>query len=498
VTNASTDSERTVGAGLWTVGGKLVARCFDFLTLIVLARLLAPDDFGLIAMAMSTVVIAEAVLEMPVSSALLRRGDLSPPMLDTAFTVGILRGVALAVLLGALSFPLALFYGEPRLTILICALSLAPILRGTMSPRMVFFVQKLDFKREVFLELVGKIAAFVVASLIAVWTESYWAIAAATITSPLVGNALSYVFAPYAPRLSLSQWRHFADILGWNTLSQLLAAVNWQIDRVLMGRYVSRVSLGRFSVANDLVGIPIQSIVNPLLYPLMPSFVPLVGTNRLGSAYCKASNAIFLMAAPVFLTMHALADPIVRIILGEGWGESASVLRWMSLIVILTAPCAPLAPLALALNRMRMVTFRTAIEFIFKAPILFFAVTTYGVMGAVAGHGAVAIVVFLATLLIVKSMTGLSVFRQLAALWRTVVALAALAATLYLLRPPTDGSEGLLMLTAHMLAAAGAGAIVYGLVVLALWRAMQCPPGVEKIAMTHAARLFSKRLSTPR
>ncbi|MDE1901941.1 MAG: oligosaccharide flippase family protein, partial [Alphaproteobacteria bacterium] len=118
----------------------------DLVTLAILSRLLTPADFGLTALAMTTVTVAESVTALPLMVALLRVAEPTRAMFDTAFTLAFLRGVVLAVVLGGLGFVMAVIYRDPRLTALVCALSLAPILRGLTSPRMVSFIQKMDFR----------------------------------------------------------------------------------------------------------------------------------------------------------------------------------------------------------------------------------------------------------------------------------------------------------------------------------------------------------------
>ena len=159
---------------------RLIARCMDFATLLVLGRLLSPADFGLVAIAMSVMMIVEAVSELPVGQALVRLPVLTNPHYDTAFTLFLLRGVGLALILIGLSWPLAQIYGDDRLIGLICALGIAPAARSLGSIRTIDFAKKLDFRPNLICDFVGKSSALAISVSLAWGTGSYWSIAAGT------------------------------------------------------------------------------------------------------------------------------------------------------------------------------------------------------------------------------------------------------------------------------------------------------------------------------
>ncbi|MFQ8433349.1 oligosaccharide flippase family protein [Amaricoccus sp. W119] len=473
-------AKRTVTAGLWVVSGKALARCLDLVTLLVLSRLLTPDDFGLVAMAMSVVVITEALLELPLVQALVRIPKLTRPMFDTAFTLGLLRGLALAVILGGLAWPLGAFYEAPRLPPLICALALAPILRGMASPRMVVFMREMDFRREFALDLGGKFAALLVAVTVAVVTRSHWAIAAATIATPLTANVLSYVFAPYRPRLSLAEWGWFRNMVGWNSVAQVFSALNWQIDRLLLGRLVPRANLGRYAMASDLAGIPNQALVIPLLRPLIAAFSLRADPASRTGAYLKVMNAIFMVAAPVLLGMALLSAPLVRLALGESWDAAAQILFWVALIAMAQTVIAPMNAMAMAMDRTRTIAMRGMAEFVIRLPATVAGAIWFGIPGAIAARGLTAALSVFIGFRLVGGLIGVPVHAQIRSLWRTCAALCAMALTLWLLAPGLAG-QGTARL-AFATAAAGCGAgLVYLACLFGLWAVAGRPEGAERM-----------------
>ena len=492
-------SELTAMAAVWLVGGRLLARGLDLISLLILARLLGPAEFGTIAVAMVLILVIEALLEMPTAGALIRLPEITQSQLDTAFTLGLLRGIVIAGLLVACSYPYAAFYNDMQLVSLISALGLAPAIRGMISPSMVIYARAIDFRREFLLDVLGKAATLAVSVPIAYVMRNYWAIAAGTIAAPCVMAVASYILAPYRPRLTLRDWPVFASLLQWNFFGQLLAAVNWQIDRFLLGHFVPRDVLGRFSVSNDLSSLPQQALITPILRPLLGGLSVLPDDPaRLGQAYNKATAAVFLVGAPVLIGMASVAEPIVRLALGPKWDEAAPLLAVLALSIVVTLFVAPFNALAFRLGKFHISVLQIFLEFIVRVPAMIFAVYYYGLFGVlvarvVCGFYATGIAIFL-----VRHMIGLGVSAQLLAPWRPLLAAGAMGLLVNQAVPHLTGLDSTLLLALGSAATVGAGAAFYAAMVTLLWLLSGRPDGAEKIIfgkLTSGLALFRRRFA---
>jgi len=474
------------------VAGKLVAKGIDFVTLVVLTRLLAPSDFGLVAMGMTLVLMLDSVLELPVAQALLRLKDPPSTAYDTAFTLSLLRGCVIAALVAALGRPLAAFYDEPRVVMLVLALAVGPVLRGLLSPRLVDLQRQLDFRWNAGLEVIGKVFALLTSAALAYTTRSYWALALANTVTPSVMTLVSYVVAPYRPRLRLSEWPEFADMLGWNSLSQLITAFNWQLDKFLLGRWTDAVSLGRFFMAENIASIPNNAIVGPISRPLMAAYAPLQTQQELKQAYCKASAAITLFGALPLVVMALLAKPLVRIAFDAEWLPAATPLLMLALSNVLVLPTEPLAGLAMALNRTRVLTWRSGFNLAVRLPTTLIGVYYYGVTGAVVARLFSNASVMLFAMVLLTRMIGASMREQWQALARPTAALAALAACLWVLEPwlqQVPKGVGLVMATGLVAAIA---TLAYVAVAAFAWNRAGRPHGAETIVMSRVNQYRQK------
>lgn len=406
------------------IAGKLLARGIDFVSLLVLGDLLDTVDFGLVAMAMVLIQIVEAVLELPVIQALLRADRVSDKMLDTAFTLGLMRASIIALLVFGLSQPLARFYDDVRLVNLVQVLALGPMFRGLISPRMVFFQRKMNFRTEATIEVIAKLLSLAAGYSVARTTHSYWALAAVTCTTPLALAVLSYAVAPYRPRLSLGEWPQFAGIVGWTSLSQLLRTTNWQMDRLLLGRFVGPAPLGTYFMASNLAAVPLQAIVMPTAGPIMAALSRLKSDAEMRKAYLMASSSIFVVAAPPMMVLALLAEPLIRIVLDEKWLPAAELLCWLVLAILPTLPTEPITGLAILKGQTRFGAARSAVLLAVRAPTLFLGIYYYGIFGALVANGITSVMNLFVTALLARRLIALNVTAQMAALVRPVLALA--------------------------------------------------------------------------
>jgi len=477
----SSVSHRTATASIWTISGKFLARLLDFVSLLVLARLLSPADFGIVAIATSVLVIVEAILDLPLTQALVRIPSPSERMFATAFTLSLMRGTAISLLMIVVAWPMALFYNDPRLFPLVAVISIAPAMRSVISPRMVLFMQRFDFRREFALDLLAKGATLIFSVGVVLATDSYWGLAIGAVAGPTTSTIVSYFFAPMRPRLSLSEWKHFQDMVGWNTVSQVLNSLNWQMDRLMLPRFTSLSTYGAFSVADNLAGIPYQTFVGPLMRPLMAAFSNVSDRGQQITAYLKATNAIMVVAAPVLLVIILLAEPIVRIVVGEKWIVAAPILQWLCIVSLIGLPTTIMPSLVMVLDKTRYVALRMFAEFAVRAPVTVVGVVMFGLEGALAARVIAAVVAYLVCLVIMQRLIGVSIGAQLYAFVRPLVACVPMVGFLLLVQPVLVAIPlGLELVVVVGFCSIGALALFWVFSLL-LWQAVGKPDGLEAI-----------------
>jgi PST family polysaccharide transporter len=475
-------TSRAARGAAWLVAGQLLTRLADLLALLILARLLSPAEFGIVALALTVVVLVETVLDVPVFQSLIRVPVIRRSHLDTAFTLSVIRGTVLGALLAFLALPLATLWDDQRLVPLIFVLTLAPIARSIVSPRLVIFARQLEFRPTLKLELWGKGVAAAVAVTTALTTESYWSIVAGTVTAPLAMAAASYLVAPYTPRLSLREWPAFATFLGWSSASQVLQALSWQSERLLLGSFSTHTELGRFSMARDLSALPVVAFVRPLLATTMAAFCTVSDDlERLRAGYLKVVSGIVIVLVPIMVGLSCLAEFIVPLLLGAKWTGAVSIVKWLALTSVPSLFTAALAALAMAMDETQMLAHRSLIEVLIKLPLVTAGAIWFGISGVVAAVAIVSLLMAAISMSCTRSLIGLSFGQHASIAWRPLASGAVSALVFVAFKPwLAHLSDYLLPGLALTVAVAGGG---YGAALVGLWWLSGRPEGLEALAL---------------
>ena len=481
-------THRTAKAVGWLTLARVSAKVIDFCLLIVFGRVLTPADFGLVALAMTLIVMLELIADLPVGQVLIRLHEPRPEHYDTAFTLSLIRAAMLGVLYVALAWPFAWFYGDARLAPIICVLSLAPMVRGLVSPRLASYARVIDFRREFLSDLTGKIGSLLCAGSLALLHPSYWAIIVGTLAYYFFFSATSYILAPYRPRLTLKYVGEFYRFLGWTTAAQFVGALLWQSDKLVLGRFVPSSGVGQFSMGSDLAALPGRILIAPLAFALLPAFsIIKTDLGRLRSSYMKTVRTITAIGVPLLVALCFVAKPATSIMLGPNWAVAAFGLQVLSISFIPSMFVAGMSPLAMALDQTHLLFRRSLYELCIKLPLIALGAFYGGLEGLLFASGLSAAVTGFMSMSFVRLSVGLPIMSQLAAPWRTYLSLLPMCAVLIMTREWAAGSGAaqLFGLSTSLILAG----IAYFSTAASLWATTGRIEGFEDLVMTAAKRL---------
>jgi PST family polysaccharide transporter len=457
----------TLRGASWLIFSKLIGRLIDFLNLLILARLLVPADFGVTALAMALVLIIDTVLEVPVTQALVRLATIDRKHLDTGFTLAILRSIFVAILTIGCAWPYSWINGDPELIPVVCVLAIGTVVKGLYSPAMVHFARNIDFRPTFIAETTSKICGLVAAVVIVFTEGGYWALVANYVVAASVTTIMSHVFARYRPAFSFARLNDFAGFMGWFTASQVVSAVNWQYDRLMIGAYVPKAMLGQYTVASDVAVIPAQSFIGPALQPLMSAFSKMSSdSGRVSLAFLKAIRIAMLISVPASLGVALTADLLTSLLLGPKWVEAAPYLSLLSVSMLAVPYYQTLNSLSLALDRPDILFRLNLIEFVLRITVITAGFYFFAIEGVVYARLAIAAVMGVIYLVQVRGLLGLGLRRQAGNLWKVVVAGAVMVVAVHWLRMQLSAST--VPEVVQMASIAAFGAASYGATLVAL------------------------------
>ncbi|WP_274518608.1 lipopolysaccharide biosynthesis protein [Sphingobium bisphenolivorans] len=497
---------KLVEGSLWATGARAMVNCLGLVSTLLLARLLTPADFGIVAIATVLQLIIAAVTNLSLAEALIQHEDPQPRHFDTVWTLGVLRS-ALAAAVYALAAPwVARAFGEPRLEPVMAVLALGIFLTGLANPRRVMMQKKLIFWQDFMLKVGEKLTAVIVTVTIALLFRSYWALVWGVVAGQLAHLLISYSILPYRPRPGLSGARMLFGFSVWLTLGQVVNTINWRFDQLLVGKFIGPAALGLYTVGDNLAVMPTREATQPLTETLYPAFAQLSREpDRLRSAYQSAQALVTATALPLGIGMALLARPLVLAAMGQKWEGAVLVIQGLASIFALQTLGALAQPLAMALGRTRSLFNRDAVMFCVRLPIIIGGIAAAGLPGLIAGRIVAGLIAMIFNMTLVRGLIALPLGGQVAANRRALLSVAAMALAVLACRHMWEDGHSLAELLMTILLQVTLGALVYCGTSVLLWRLAGQPPGPESdvkrvlLALVDRVRPHDPRLQgTPR
>ncbi|WP_333834973.1 oligosaccharide flippase family protein, partial [Rubrimonas sp.] len=413
------------------LAGQFGVRVLGVVSLAVLARLLSPADYGVVALAFIAVELAKKFSEMHINNALIRETTIEADCYDTAFTLSLMRGALVAAALLLVAAPVAALMNEPAVAPVLRWMALIPLIEGLRSPRMVDLARRLDFSREAAISIATKLVFIATAIALALAWGDYWALVVGMIVSSVAGLALAHRVAPYRPRLSLAQWRLFVGFGGWLTLSTIFSFGAAKMGAILVGWRLGAESLGQYHVGDQLATMATNQLATPFTRAIY-SGLARVGADRtrLVSAFRRAQAMTLAAVLPVGAAMAMVAPELVMILAGPQWGEAVLVVQIVAPVIALTMVATGAQALLMTLGDTRSIFLCNLANFLFRLPVLIPAVVWFGFEGLLWGRVLTGTFFLWSMLWLVRRGAGEAIWKPFALAWRSVAAAAAMAAAL--------------------------------------------------------------------
>jgi len=343
-----------VRGGLWMVGLRLADRALGLISTLVLARLLVPADFGIVAVAMSFVAAVEVLGSLGLDLTLLRRRQLERAQLDAVWSLNLAIGAGGSAILAAAAWPVTAAFGEPRLLPVLLVLAAVPIVGATENIGTVYFRRDLNFGAEFRWQMAKRLLSVLVTVALALALRSYWALVAGIVAGRLLGAVLSYRLHPYRPR-----WQHrgWGELRGFSAAMFLHSAallVRSRLPDVAVGQAFGMRWAGLNTVAAEVAALPSTELAAPLNRVLLPVLGRLqAGDADLRQALLASLSALASTALPASIGLALLAPDLIRLLLGAQWTEAGPLLQVMALAGGITALQGPSFPVLVQAGQMK-------------------------------------------------------------------------------------------------------------------------------------------------
>lgn len=328
---------RSVRGGAVTMAAQGAQFVLQLGSTAILARLLTPADFGLIAMVTAVVGFVAMFKDAGLSMATVQREHITHAQVSTLFWINVALSAALMLVVAALAPAIAWFYGEPRLTAITLALALTFILGGLTVQHQALLQRQMRFTALSVIS-VASFTLSVAAALLAAWYGlGYWALVIMSATGAAVNVALVWTFSAWRPGRPargsgvMPMLKFGGSLTGFSFLNYIGA----NMDNFLIGWSVGATALGFYSKAYNMILLPIRQVTGPLTSVAVPALSRLQSDpQRYRKYYCRALERVALITKPVAAVLIVTASEVVRVFLGPQWDDVVPIFRILSAVAL--------------------------------------------------------------------------------------------------------------------------------------------------------------------
>lgn len=404
-------SSQVVSGLRWTVAAKLSAQVVTWVLTIYVVRLLDPADYGLMSMAMLSVGFLSVLNDLGLGAAIVQRRNIDDDLLRQTYSLLIVIGLALFLILLLFAPLLAKFFDDPRLTIVVRVLAIQFLILPFEVIPNALLLRDMLFKKISIIDLVTRIISGLIAFGFAVNGFGIYALIFASLGSVILRAIVFNIVSPFLklPSLSLRGMRSMLSFGGLVTLDRLLWFLYSQADILIIGKLLNTQMLGFYAVAMHLASLPMQKFNSIINQVSLPAFSVIQENPGLATFYLKKAIRILnLISFPTFFGIASIAPEIVPVLLGDQWQPAVVPIVFLSIImpVLMTSYLFP--AVLRSRGRADISVINLAVACIIM-PIAFFVGSAWGLLGVSLAWVLAYPIVFLIEIKRSRLVTGLGV-----------------------------------------------------------------------------------------
>lgn len=325
-----------VSSGLfWSAGARIAQQFIQFGFSVVLARLLSPGDYGLLAMVMVFTGFAAMLADAGFGSALVQKPDLSEAHVHTVFWVTVVSGVTLTATTFLIAPWLAAFYGASALKPIFRVVAFNFTIASFGNVPFVLLQKRMQFKAIAQITTCSIIASGMVGVVLALLGAGVWSLVAQTLAASLLNAILCCMASKWVPRSIFriaalkDLWHYASHLYGFNFINYWAR----NADALVVGKFFGAPALGAYSRAIGLMLLPITQVNSVISQVLFPAFASIQNDKpRVKRIYLRAMGIVTLITFPIMLGLVVTAKPFINTVYGPKWNEVAPILQILAFV----------------------------------------------------------------------------------------------------------------------------------------------------------------------
>lgn len=369
----------------WSGGLKILSKLLTTLKLIILARILSPNDFGLFSLTLVAISLFEVFTETGINTIMVQSKKDISHFIDTAWIVSIVRGLIIALVMFVIRTPMSQFYDEPMLLNLILLACVIPLIRGLINPANVTFHKNLEFRSDTLYRFSLVISDVLLSIFFALWLKNVYAFILPMIGTAIFEVVLSFVVFKIKPRWKF-QRPIFNEIMShtkWLNGMSIIDYLNRNLDDMIIGKVLGTAQLGIYRNGYAVSQSGTADLSASVLHASFPIFTKLQAEpERLKKALLDLLLTFTLLLSIPTAIFIFLPSLVVEIILGDGWTSVVSILPILAIAGFIQATVNICTNVFTAMKKYHAVTAIQTITFLTMIITIVPLSLSYGLIGA--------------------------------------------------------------------------------------------------------------------
>lgn len=451
-------------------------RLIGIVSTLILARLLVPDDFGIVAMASVIVTFADIIFDLGINIALIQRQHPSQAYYDTAWTLRILQTACVALLLAVLAPFAAEYYKDPRVTSVVWVMAFSLLVNAFENIGIINFQKELRFAEDARFLLFKRLVGFAITIVMTLVLDNYWGMVIGALGGRIVSTVRSYTVCPMRPCFALSEFKQIFGISQWVLVKNISSFLDHKLHVFMVGGIATTGVTGGYTLASEISDVPASDLLAPINRVLFPAFARACDNMaELVQLLVRAQAVQVMVTFPACIGFVMTAQELVPVALGQQWLFIVPFIQILALSNIVQSINSSANYVLTVIGKMRLlaVTSWTQIA-VFIVAIVLLRTDLTPERIALARFGAIALTFGVSYALLMRHVPGLSVALLVRGTGRPLLGCVAMGLALMTLQTELQlGSATMLLLKVTT------GAVVYCAVVFGLWLLAGRPEGAE-------------------
>jgi len=384
--NVQNLGKRSIKGGFWVFSIRIIGKGLGIVRLIILARLLAPMDFGLMGIALLTITTLETLSQTGFQAALIQKKNNIEPFLNAAWTFLILRGFIIFSILFFSAPLVATFFKSPDSMLIIQVLGISSLLQSFSNIGIIYFLKELKFHKQFLFEFSGALVDFAVSITLAILLRNVWALVIGLLAGQTTKVGISYLIHSFKPGISfdLNKIKELFRYGKWVLSSTVLGFLVKQGDDIMVGKILNPTMLGFYQMAFKLSNMPATEITHTISEVTFPAYSKLQDNiPRLREAFFRTVGVVSVISFPIGCGILLLAPDAIKLVLGEKWMPMVPALQILCTVGILRSITANFGSVFMSTGRPDIKTKVALINVSILAVTIYPLVVHFGILGAV-------------------------------------------------------------------------------------------------------------------